>query len=238
MTKFKPTKPSIAACAALLISSVPAFAGGVAPEIAEPAPVAPVVAAPQTDSGYYVSVFAGAHSLSDVETTNVGSDYTVELDTGFVAGLTVGRRITDTIRVEAELSFASVEADSYDYGYDTFDAFGDLNTTYLLANVWYDFPTTGPLGYYAGGGIGAARVDADLAFFNEDSDFGYQGGETKLAAQLGAGIIYDVSQSLALDVGYRFKYVDDVDFDDGTGGNFEGGDVESHSLQAGLTFSF
>jgi opacity protein-like surface antigen len=251
MTQFTPTKMSIAACAALLISSAPAFAGGLSNEVVEPEPMAPMAAAPQASGDYYVSVFAGANALSDADTSYNYSGYSIDVspsfDTGFVAGVTFGKKISDTLRVEGELSFAHNDADSvdlglsysgYSYATGSYAAEGDLDATYLLVNLWYDIPTTGPLGYYVGGGIGAAKVEGDGTITG--STFGVQVDETKMAIQIGAGVMYDISQSLTLDVGYRFKYVGDVDMEEtsGSGFVFEGGDIQSHSLQAGLMYSF
>ncbi|SFR47692.1 Outer membrane protein beta-barrel domain-containing protein [Yoonia tamlensis] len=246
MTQFTPEKMSIAACAALLISSAPAYAGGLGDMVAEPAPVAPLIAPLQTNNDYYVSVFAGSNAVSDIDTNYdfFDNDYTVAFDTGFVAGVTFGKRISETLRVEGELSFASAEAANYSAissaGYvfaDSVTAEGNLDATYLLVNVWYDIPTAGPLGYYVGGGLGGAKVDGDITF--NGFAFGYGPGETKLAGQIGAGLMYDVSQSLTLDVGYRFKHVGDVDFEDSDGtGVYTGGTVQSHSLQAGLMYNF
>lgn len=237
MFKFPLSKTCVAASAALLISSAPAFAGGLGAEVVEPAPMAPAMAPSPAPSDWYVSVFAGGHQFQDVETDFYRDSYSVDFDTGFVAGFTVGKKISDTLRVEGELSFARSDANELDYYSDIYSVDGDLDATYLLANVWYDFPTSGPLGYYAGGGIGAAKVEADTTF--DGNSYGYGPGETKLAAQLGAGVTYDLSQSLALDMGYRYKYVADVDFDDNDGeGVYTGADVESHSLQVGLMYNF
>ena len=159
-------------------------------------------------------------------------------------GLTFGRRISNTLRVEGELSFASGDADSllnsyyYDSDYLEVDnASGDIDATYLLVNVWYDVPTSGPLGYYVGGGLGLAKLDADTSFY--ENDYGYGPGETAVAGQIGAGVIYDVSDTMAIDVGYRFKATGSVNFDDNDGsGTYEGANVQSNSLQVGLTYNF
>lgn len=244
MTNFTMKTGSIAACAALLISSAPAFAGGLGGTVVEAQPAAPqAMPASPTSRDYYVSLFAGGHAFSDVDTDFYGSEYTVEFDTGYVAGLTIGHRYNDTLRAEVELSFASADASSYsvrdgDIVYNDEDpAEGDLTGTYLLANVWYDIPTSGALGYYVGGGIGAAKMEADTTF--DGAVYGYGPGETKFAAQLGGGLTYALSDQLALDAGYRFKYVGDVDFDDNDGeGVYEAADVQSHSLQVGLIYDF
>lgn len=243
MTHFKPQKTSIAACAALLINCTPGFAADLVPVVTETVPMAPMAVTPQSSGDWYASVFAGANSLSDVETDYNGDDYSVGFDSGFVSGLTYGKRISDTIRVEGELSFARAEANNYQYSYSPEYpaegdlAEGDLDATYLLANVWFDIPTSGPLGFYVGGGVGAARVEADTYF--SGGIYGYGGGETKLAAQIGVGVIYDISQTLALDVGYRYKYVGDMDLPDSDGsGVYEGAGIRSNSLQVGLAYNF
>lgn len=238
MAFFKLSKTSVAACAALLVYSAPAFSGNLDVVTTEPTAMAPMAVAPQPSGDWYVSVFAGTNLVADVETDYYGSDYNVSFDNGFVAGLTFGKRLSDRLRVEGELSFARNSAETYTYGGGAESpADGDLDATYLLANLWYDIPTSGSIGYYVGGGIGAARVEADT-YFN-GAPYGYGPGETKLAGQIGAGVIYDISQTLALDVGYRYKYVGDVDFDDSDGsGIYTGGDVQSHILQVGLTYNF
>jgi opacity protein-like surface antigen len=238
MPDFKLTKTSVAACAALLIFSAPAFAGNLDPVAVEPVSIAPMADAPRPSGDWYVSVFAGASQVSDVDTDFYGSTYTVEFGSGFVAGLTFGKRVSDQMRVEGELSFSRSNAETY--GFDAFgpyDASGDIDATYLLANVWYDIPTSGFLNYYVGGGIGAARVNADTSF--DGNVFGYGPGETKLAGQIGVGAIYDISETLALDIAYRYKYIGGVDFDDNDGsGIYEDGDVGTHSIQFGLAYSF
>ena len=239
MTEFKPKTYSLAACAALLINCAPAFAGNLDDALVATAPAPVLVPVSQANNGYYVSLFAGTNQFADIDTDYYGSDYSVDTDSGLVVGLTFGRRINDTLRVEGELSFASGDAVSYTYGgsnYD-YDASGDIDATYLLVNVWYDVPTSGPLGYYVGGGLGLAKLDADTSF--NGSTFGYGPGETAVAGQIGAGVIYDISDTMAIDVGYRFKATGSVDFDDNDGsGVYKDANVQSHSLQVGLTYNF
>ena len=241
MTEFKPKTYSLAACAALLIYCAPAFAGTHDDVVVATAPAPVVVPVSQANNNYYVSLFAGTNQFADIESGMAGydSEYSVDTDSGFVVGLTFGRRISDTLRVEGELSFASGDADSYSYteGGDWYDASGDIDATYLLVNVWYDVPTSGPLGYYVGGGLGLAKLDADTRFGG--GQYGFGPGETAVAGQIGAGVIYDISDTMAIDVGYRFKATGSVDFDDNDGtGVYDDANVQSHSLQVGLTYNF
>jgi opacity protein-like surface antigen len=184
--------------------------------------------------GWYTSVFAGGSSLRNVETDYYGSAYSVDFNNGYVLGFAIGKQISPNLRVEGELSYNRNKASSYSYGGSgPYPADGHISATYLLANVWYDIPTQGKLKPYVGGGIGAARVNADTHFGG--NAFGYGPGETKLAGQIGAGFSYELSPKMDLDVGYRYKVVNNVDFADNDGsGVYTAGDVQSHNLQIGL----
>ena len=220
-------------CAALFFLASPAMAEN------------PVSSAP-SGGDWYVSVFTGGSSLQGVSTESRSSyygytysnSYTANFSNGFVLGGTVGKRINENLRVEVELSYGRYKASSYSYdGYGSYTATGDLSATYLLANVWYDIPTSGKFTPYIGGGVGVARVTADTSF--DGNPFGYGPGGTKLAFQVGAGFSYPVAKNMALDVGYRYRSVRGIDFDDNYGsGVFDDGDVNTHSLQVGLRIGF
>src|ERR1700750_641790 len=73
-------------------------------------------AAPEQDL-WYVSLFGGASLPQSVKTDFYGSQVNVDLDTGFVIGGTIGRRINDAFRVEGELSYARYKASGVSYKY-------------------------------------------------------------------------------------------------------------------------
>jgi len=226
---------SASSAALFFMAGTMAFAGSPI----TPITVLPPVVAPTASGNWYASVFAGGGVVQDVVTDYYGSEYTVRFDAGYVLGATVGRRINDNWRVEGELSYASYEANSYaDTAGGSFDnAEGPLNAVYLLANLWYDIPNSSRFTPYVGGGLGMAKVDGDTFF--DDDVYGYGPGETKFAYQVGAGVSYGINDRMSLDVGYRYKAVDGVNFDDSDGGGvYENGDVHTHTLQAGLRFDF
>lgn len=203
----------------------------------------PVIA---EESGFYVSLFGGASFLDDVDTnvslTGYDYDYSVDTKTGYIIGGAIGMRIWDPLRAEVELSYARWKAESYDYKIRDFrtsgDASGHLSATYLLGNLWLDLDTDTRFTPYVGGGAGVAWVDADTSF--EGEPLGYGDGELGFAFQLGAGVKFDITENIALDVGYRFKGILDVDFEDAGGApaDFENADFYSHNVQAGVTVSF
>ncbi|WP_119392536.1 outer membrane protein [Taklimakanibacter lacteus] len=192
---------------------------------------------------FYVSLFAGASILDDVDTkVDFGTydrGYSVDTRTGYLLGGAIGLRIWDPLRAEVEISHARWKAKSFEYENTlTYDASGHLSATYLLGNLWIDIPTDSAFTPYVGGGAGVAWADGDTRF--EGEDIRYADGELGFAFQLGGGIALAVTDQLSLDVGYRFKGVLDIDFDNGIGApqDFEGGDLYSHNVQAGVTFGF
>jgi opacity protein-like surface antigen len=201
-----------------------------------------VVDVPRAEDLWYVTLFGGASFPNNVKTHNNGGgyDYSLDLDTGFVVGGAVGWRINDVFRVEGELSYARYKTGGYSYSGPSSGsnpASGNLSATYLLANVWADVAHFGNAKLYVGGGIGAAYVTADTLFNNSPFGFGYGDGGWGFAGQLGAGVTYAVTQNIDLDLGYRFKAVSSVDFDD-NGDTFENGKLYSHNLQLGVTLKF
>jgi opacity protein-like surface antigen len=194
---------------------------------------------PITGLPMYVSVFGGASFLNPVKTDFYGSQYTVKSKTGYILGGAIGVKWNDMIRSEIELSHSSWTAKSYasSAGGPFNRASGNISATYLLGNVWLDWNNDSAMTPYVGGGLGVAWADADTSFFG--NTYGYGPGEAGLAFQLGAGVKYDVTESIAIDVGYRFKGVKGIDFDDNDGsGVYEDADLNSHNVQVGLTFSF
>ncbi|MFZ5671869.1 MAG: outer membrane protein [Pseudomonadota bacterium] len=230
-------KTLLAGCAAATLSlfAVQAHAADVTP-VAEP-------------NGFYVSLFGGASFLDRVE-TNIYSDdtdYKVDTKTGYILGGAIGMRIWEPIRAEVEVSYSRWAVDDARFKHmdgdvpHKGDAEGDghLSATYVLGNLWYDFQTDSGFTPYVGGGAGIGFVGADVTFF--DDDYGFDDADSGFAFQAGLGVKVDLTESIAVDVGYRFKGILDVDFDNQCDNNcddFTGGDLYSHNVQAGLTFGF
>ncbi len=197
--------------------------------------------------GLYVSVFAGASFPRDVETVYNSSgtiyDVSLGLKTGYLLGGAVGMNITDMLRGEVELSHSRWKADDYNATSSTGATYagtasGDVSATYLLANLWVDIENDSSFTPYIGGGMGAGWADASTSFGG--GAFGYGDGELGFAFQLGAGLKFDLSENASIDLGYRYKSILNVNFDEVGGGlnAFTSGDVNSHNVQLGLTYSF
>ncbi len=191
------------------------------------------------ESGFrpYISVFAGASFMNDVNTVSSGSSpYTARFNTGYIIGGAVGAKWNDMLRTELELSHSSVGARDFSYSGGAFSpASGNLNATYLLANVWLDVPTHSQITPYIGGGIGYGWANANLTF---NGNPGYTNGTGGLAWQLGAGVKYSINEHLDFDLGYRYKALDNINFVNAGGTSYFGGNLRSHNIQLGLTYNF
>jgi opacity protein-like surface antigen len=222
----------------LLAASVAAASLVAAPALAADlivdAPMAPMTVA---EADWYVSLFAGGVWTSAIH-TDFGADVAVTSDPGYTLGIAVGTHVFENLRGEVELSYGRVEANDVSYDGGPADPVeGPISALYLLGNLWYELDIGSGVKPYIGGGLGAGYATADT-FFNGNI-YGYGPGGVGFAYQVGAGVTFDVSDSMSVDVGYRYKNILGVDFDDNDGsGVYEDGDVSSHVLQAGLTFKF
>lgn len=209
--------------------SMEAMAGGLS------LPVDPVIPEPPAvENPWYVSGFIGASSLRDPETV---PNFTSNFDTGFLAGVAVGRHVGPSWRLEGELSYAN-----YDATGGTSDDVGsiaggltsstDLDATYLMLNAWYDIPTEQKFQFYVGGGIGLAQVNSATSFSSGQSLA--SNGDTELAGQFGAGVAFPIGERLVMDAGYRFKVIHDAEL----GGAYNASSLQSHNMQLGLRYEF
>jgi opacity protein-like surface antigen len=214
---------------------------------------APTVAA----SPFYVSLFGGASWLNDVftefniETPPPGNyRYDQSYDHGFLFGGALGYNFNDWLRTEVEVSHISYDGNNVQINftedggieYPTVEFSPEFSVTYtsVLGNLWLGLDmltatgdpslpagaTPGGFSPYVGGGLGVAFVETEGDELETDET-------TAFAWQLGAGVRWNFDSSVGLDVGYRFRGVNDVGFD------FIGsGNLYSHNVIAGLTFSF
>jgi opacity protein-like surface antigen len=153
-----------------------------------------------------------------------------EINDGFIFGGTVGAKLSEHFRGEIEISAARLETQSETFEYvayglpptgTTYKAVdGDhLREVFILANAWFDYQLSSRFCSYIGGGAGVAHVDAD---FGVDPFAPGQAQVTPFSAsieaedwafayQLGAGLLIGLSKHVGLDVGYRFKAINNVE---------------------------
>lgn len=197
-----------------------------------------VMAAPPLE-GVYVSLFGGGVFPIDTHVSNEASNYLVSFKDGFTVGAAVGADIANKLRGEIELSYMNYNSDNSDEGGDTEPAPGEVNLTFVMANVWRDFDFGG-FQPYAGLGVGVAVADVDIAMDDSDDDNHINDTSLALAGQAGAGIRIPITDNITLDAGYRFKGALAVltKGDVGDDGSHGSATYYSHVGQIGLTWGF
>jgi opacity protein-like surface antigen len=179
-------------------------------------------------------------------------------DTGFLVGGTIGYTFVDWARTELEISYANYDLNNVDISYRgcgntdcedlsepsdfSLDGDGSLGILTIMGNMWLGFnmlPVVGDpvnnigsgLGFspYFGGGLGVAFVDGST-----DDVFDIDDSSTAFAWQVGAGIRWNFASNIGLDVGYRYRGINDVSFD----GLDDSVNLTSNNVIVGLTFSF
>ena len=125
-----------------------------------------------------------------------------------------------------------------------------------MANAYLDLGTFAGFTPYVGGGVGAVNIDYDDIDVKSRC---YTGGNVcpnqadefendlkgenswRFAYALTAGMSYDMTEALKLDVGYRYVDVDGGDAFGGDGEDFasDGKDdgFDRHTIQAGIRYS-
>ena len=169
--------------------------------------------------------------------------FDIDFKTGFDGDL-IGGYDFGMFRVEAELGYKTVKADDVEVDDDfadfigldptdtEFDIDGKAKVWSAMLNGLVDFGNEDGLSFYAGGGLGRAKVkmlgDKDSAW----------------AWQLIAGVRYAVSPNIDIGAKYRYFQTGNLEFEDSfdTGQgvvNFANeGKLRSHSLLASLIFNF
>jgi opacity protein-like surface antigen len=202
---------------------------------------------PAALSGTYISIFGGysfPFSANGIYTTNSAA-MTAPFGSGFVVGGAIGTHLAPNVRGEVELSYASHGVSGLITakipGGGTFAATttaGSESTLYLLGNLWLDIDTGAGITPYLGGGVGLGVVMPNLTYG------GLPGGSFTtagygLAAQLGAGVKFDIADNMSLDLAYRAKGVFNTTLKGtGTDGGLSGLNYVDQSVTIGLDIGF
>ncbi|MDP3255324.1 MAG: outer membrane beta-barrel protein [Bosea sp. (in: a-proteobacteria)] len=199
----------------------------------------------------------------------VTSFSTVKPDRGFAAfaGVGIGYQFNSYLRfdVTGEYRGASINGRdqiSYNFGVPTNQTNvyrADVATFVALANAYIDLGTWNCLTPYLGFGIGMANHSvsgltdqgvnqaAGAAFANASYAYGDSADKTNFAWALMAGVSYDVTSNLKLDIGYRYLNMGDGPTIGLRGANgllanpsssvrFKG--IDSHDIRIGMRWNF
>jgi len=194
----------------------------------------------------YFSVH-GAYTMADDFDFQVApGTITTDFDNGWGFGAALGTDIGpggagSGWRVEGELSLRSNDVDSHSLngGAPLAGPTGELESTAVMLNAYYDFGSGGAVTPYIGGGLGLAKVEASgfgvgaIPAVLDDDD-------TVLAYQLIAGAGYALSPSTELFAEYRWFATDDPDVTTSvaTGGVDTGIEYQTSNVMLGARFRF
>jgi len=121
---------------------------------------------------------------------DVGGSYldwsTASQHWAFVGDLGAGYQFTPNFRSDVTWNYA---------GNYTVNPGASLQTSIVLGNIYYDWKNDSPFTPYVGAGIGYGWQYSNNSAISANSG---------LALGLAAGVSYDMTNNLAVDVGYRF----------------------------------
>ena len=158
-------------------------------------------------------------STTDGGSTNTShSDHTHGNVRGYLAGGIEMPQpaLRGAFRFEAELGLGATEKFNIptpDVAPDSPDVHVKMKATTIFANAFYDFHATEKIKPYLGAGLGWARISTklnwsyhpapdarpDLEHFINHSE-----STNKFAFHVGAGVAYNLTENIALDLGYRY----------------------------------
>lgn len=147
-----------------------------------------------------------------------GSESVTAHDAPLAAGFAIGvafERANGRLRIETEgmgrgTSFGEVGT----FGPVTFGLRTASNWS-VMENVWRDVMLTERLGLYGGGGIGAGgyRFGLGLRAPTGSITF-YDPAAAAFAWQAGGGVIYEITERLTFDIGYRYVQLGSIAYAD------------------------
>jgi opacity protein-like surface antigen len=170
-------------------------------------------AAPVAEPVWYAIVTGGASLASDPSVTIGGASGQFDVGSGVTYGGAFGRRFTDSLRGELEMSYRSNALKGASLrGIDAAQPDGDLAALFLMANVYWDFAPiqAGPARFrpYVGLGAGIAQeVDVDLRAGGAQGEF----SGSRAAWQVALGVNWDYGSRWIAGVGLRYTDAGRVD---------------------------
>ncbi|MEM0986862.1 MAG: outer membrane beta-barrel protein [Pseudomonadota bacterium] len=172
-------------------------------------------------------------TLAVAEGTEYGWD--TEFDSGLALSGEAGLRFENGFRAAVEVTYSEADVDTHEgvtlgggnidgvdaaalagapdpldvtVGALVADGQGDISSTSIFANAYYDFGLGGPFRPFVGAGIGLSDVDVEYS----PSGVGIiDGGDTVFAYQLKAGASYALTEQLEAYGEYAYRAADEID---------------------------
>jgi len=160
----------------------------------------------------YVTLGGGVGVLGDGEVSfndAASRDTSVNYEEGWVVRAAIGAALNKNFRLEVEGFYNNNDADKINVR-DRFVAEADLSGIEVaggMFNAYYDINFGSPFVPFIGGGVGIAKVDADVRNIDTSLD------ETVWAWNIGGGLAYAINKNVSLEVSYRYLATEDIEFD-------------------------
>ncbi|MBC3209349.1 porin family protein [Pseudomonas sp. SWRI111] len=174
-------------------------------------------AAPVEQEGYYgaarvISADRKARNMDSSARPGIGSFVSGDDNQKDITGsLGVGYRFGNGWRLEGEWTLP--QKDTFTSGSTAFPTSLNehhIESTRVMLNAYRDVRVAEKISVYGSAGLGLARLESKGWQGNESRQYG-SATQTNLAWSVGAGVIYDVTDRLALDLGYRYIDMGDTE---------------------------
>jgi OmpA-OmpF porin, OOP family len=175
---------------------------------------------------------------------SIDFDYNEEYASdGFGAAAYIGWVLNDSLRLEMEGGYRSVDLDTvtiirddtltYAVG-EVVDVGGDAQVGTAMVNLYYDIHLfDGPILPWIGGGLGGAFVDYSID--EPSGQFDSKDTTWVFSYQFMAGVTFPIDEGISMSAGYRYFQTQDFVYVDGFGEEHET-DLTQHSFDLGIQF--
>ncbi len=199
------------------------------------APVSAPRAGPSRLRGWYIDGDVSLALVSDAdlnspELNSLGLTGGLSADTGFGFDLAVGYKYGNNFRTDVEFAYRKNDLDKVSFGgfglTVSEDVGGEVTSTALLLNGYYDVQIGQPLEPYIGLGLGLAEINVDSA------DLATNDSDIVIAYQIAAGFKYRITDQLSAKAGYKFLATADPTI------NGTEAEYMTHNVEFGLVYDF
>ena len=193
-------------------------------------------------------------------TTSDGDSGSFELEDGTGFGVNVGSDLDEDWRWEANFRYREsgiagigydravvdgyrADGEALDHLNNTVHYSGDVHQVSVGASVWYEVDTVGDFTPYVGGGIHYTYVTLDEVGVTAGGRTTlYDDGDGAFGVTLGVGVGYDMTESMEVNLGYRYhRSLEEFHFDgssDGEGRELTLDNLAGHSIMVGVNIDF
>lgn len=190
---------------------------------------------PSVDHDVYMAFGLGTGLANNPDFTQGGREGYFNTQGHYVATAALGVYVSDAVRMEVEGSYRNSELNKLVVSNPTnnFTISGDLQTTMVLGNLYYDFWADEQMSPYVSLGVGAAWHSGEAPIVGAGVPQTQSSTDTvALAYQAGAGASFAMTSWSDLTFGYRYMAT--------TGAEISGleTDFNAHELLVGVRLSY